>query len=213
MKEWMNRKNITYMVITLMAVIISVILCVDYAVNGRQGLVGRAAGSSSKNVNVTIQTRILKDGLENMGFLVTQEYYFTQVETYTKEKTFLKFLTSSSEFVYSYDGKVYAGVDFSKIDISTEESEKTIHVKLPAAEIQSVSIDRDTFQIYSEKDHLWNELTLEDYNASLEAYEVAALEQAQANGILERADEQARVLVTNFVHGFEEAVDYKVVFD
>ncbi len=213
MNDWKNRKNITYMAVTLVAVVITVILCVDFAVNGSGSIIGKTTGSSSKNTNVIIQTEILQDGLENMGFLVTQEYYFTQVETYTKEKTILKFLTSSSEFVYSYDGKVYAGVDFGKIKVSTDISEKTIHVTLPASEIQSVAIDKDTFRIYSEKEHLWNKLTLEDYNASLEAYEQAALEQAKANGILDRADEQARALVTNFVHGFDEAVDYQVVFD
>ncbi len=213
MKEWMNRKNITYMVITLVAVIITVILCVDFAVNGGGRIGGSSKAASEKNTNVTVQTQILQDGLEDMGFLVTQEYYFTQVETYTKEKTILKFLTSYAEFVYSYDGTVYAGVDFSRIRISTDQTEKTIHVTLPDAELQSVSIDRDTFRIYSEKEHLWNKLTLEDYNASLEAYEKAAEEQALARGVLDQAGQQAEELVTTFIHGFEEAKDYKVVFD
>ncbi len=162
---------------------------------------------------VSVSTETIQSGLENMGFLVTQEYYFTQVEKYTKEKKLFNLINSSSEFMYSYDGAVFAGVDFEKITVTKDDSTKTITVDIPDAEIHTVSIDKDTFQIYSEKEYLWNPLNLDDYNISMDEFEDTAREKALDSGILERADEQARLLVSNFVANFPAASGYEVVYE
>ena len=133
---------------------------------------------------ISVSTDTIQDGLANMGVLVTQEYYFTQVEKYTKEKTFLKFIISSSEFMYSYDGAVMAGVDFEKIKIKTDEDRKIITVDMPDSEIQAVTIDKDTFKIYS----------------------------AIASGILGRSDEQARNLVREFISSLPNTGEYTISF-
>ena len=168
---------------------------------------------SEEKVLVTVSTETIRDGLANMGTLVTQEYYFTQVEKYTKEKTILQFINSSSEFIYSYDGTVTAGIDFEKIEIKKDDNEKKLTVVLPDSEIQTVTIDKDTFKIYSEKDSLWNPLKLEDYNISLSEFEAAAKQKAVDNGILERSDEQAQLLVSNFISNIPTASDYEIVFE
>ena len=122
----------------------------------------------------------------------------------------MKFITSSSEFLYSYDGAVTAGVDFEKIAISKDDDAKTITIDIPDSEIFSVNIDKDTFKIYSEKDSLWNPLKLEDYNTSLAKFEAAAKEKALANGILEKSDAQAKTIIENFVNSLPEASKYQI---
>jgi cbb3-type cytochrome oxidase subunit 3 len=159
---------------------------------------------------VTVETQIIQDGLNDMGFLITQEYYFTQVEKYTKEVKLFYLLPSESEILYSYDGAVYAGVDFTKIEIEKDEEAKTLTVKIPPSEIHDVSIDKSTFKVYSEKDHLWNKMQLSDYNASLLEYEKAAEKKAKENGILDRADEQAEKLVLNFIRNIPDTSEFKV---
>ena len=161
-----------YIGISVVAVIIALILCVDYARNrsaekseATQTVTMKTEKEKRDNVVITVNTDTIQDGLQNMGVLITQEYYFTQVEKYTKEKTILKFITSQSEFTYSYDGSVMAGVDFEKIAITKEEDKKTITVDLPPSEIQAVVIDKDTFKIYSEKDSLSSPLTFSKINA------------------------------------------------
>jgi hypothetical protein len=166
-----------------------------------------------EKVVVTVDVETLQDGLENMGVLVTQEYYFTQVETYTKEKSYLKIFNSTSEFTYSYDGKVTAGVDFEKIKITKDDAKKTISIQLPESEIQSVDIDTNTFKAYSEKDSLWNPIKLEDVNNSMKEFEANAKQKALDSGILERADIQAQSLIVNFVQNFPNASGYQIVFD
>ena len=216
-----RQKLNTYFLISiiLLAVILSAMLCVDFFNKNSQGKdfsnesVSTVVKKDTKErVLITINTKTLQDGLENMGFLITQEYYFTNIERYSKEKTFLKFITTSSEFIYSYDGTVSAGVDFSKISITKNDTNKTLFISIPNSEIKSINIDKNTFKIYSESDSLWNPLKLDDYNASLAEFENAAKSKALANGILVKSDEQAKLLIKNFVQNFPNASDYKVEF-
>ena len=117
-----KNKNKIYLAIIVVAVIVMIILLVDYKKNvpAEPSLSDIAASDNTvkkdtSKVLVTVNTETIREGIANMGTLITQEYYFTQVEKYTKEKTIMKFITSSSEFIYSYDGSVTAGVDFEKI--------------------------------------------------------------------------------------------------
>ena len=214
-----QHRNQIYLGVTIIAVLLTLVLSLDYKIRRdaeRNEAVVTATTIKEKekkdNVVISVSTDTIRDGLANMGFLVTQEYYFTQVEKYTKEKTILKFITSSSEFMYSYDGAVMAGIDFEKIKVKTDEDRKTITVDMPDSEIQTVTIDKDTFKIYSEKDSLWNPLKLEDYNISLVEFENAAKEKAIASGILERSDAQARSLVREFIVSLPNTGEYTVSF-
>ena len=165
-----------------------------------------------EKVLLTTSTETIEDGLRDMGVLITQEYYFTQVEKYTKEKKILNMINSSSEFIYSYDGSVSAGIDFGGITLNKDDENKTITVDIPKSEIQTVNIDTNTFQVYSEKDSIWNPMKLEDFNASLTDFEDAAKQKALDNGILKKSDDHARVLITNFIKNFASVSDYQVDF-
>lgn len=214
-----QHRNQIYIGVTIIASILVLVLCLDFKIRrdterNEAAMTATTIKEKEKKdkVVISVSTDTIQDGLANMGVLVTQEYYFTQVEKYTKEKTFLKFITSSSEFMYSYDGAVMAGVDFEKIKIKTDEDRKIITVDMPDSEIQAVTIDKNTFKIYSEKDSLWNPLKLEDYNISLVEFEDAAKEKAIASGILGRSDEQARNLVREFISSLPNTGEYTISF-
>lgn len=211
-------KNIIYLVIIL-ACLISIIILGRGFISGRNAASANETAASDKKapkreekVLITTSTETVQDGLNNMGILITQEYYFTQVETYAKEKKILSFINTESGFSYSYDGKVTAGVDFEKIGLEKDDKEKVIVVSIPDSAIQSVDIDTDTFKIYSEKESIWNPIKLEDYNMSLTDFEVAARQKALENGILDRSDAQAKNLITNFIRNFSAFSDYKIEF-
>ena len=214
-----QHRNQIYIGVTIIASILVLVLCLDFKIR-RDAERNEAAMTATTikekekkdKVVISVSTDTIQDGLANMGVLITQEYYFTQVEKYTKEKTFLKFITSSSEFMYSYDGAVMAGIDFEKIEIKTDEDRKIITVDMPDSEIQAVTIDKNTFKIYSEKDSLWNPLKLEDYSISLVEFEDAAKEKAIASGILGRSDEQARNLVREFISSLPNTGEYTISF-
>ena len=128
MKNIKNPKDVFYISVITLALIVAIILCVKYTrdMAGRQtaGASAPSLAPKEEKVLVTMNVETIEDGLENMGVLVTQEYYFTQVETYTKEKKILNFINSESGFTYSYDGKVTAGIDFGKITVTRDEETK-----------------------------------------------------------------------------------------
>ena len=219
MKFFRQHRNHLYLGVTVTAIVFALILGLDYGVRRNAEKKETAGTVTAKTelekrdrVLISINTEMIQDGLADMGVLVTQEYYFTQVETYKKEKNIFAIIPSRAEFMYSYDGAVLAGVDFEKIEVETDEDRKIITVKMPQSEIQAVTIDKDTFKIYSEKDSLWNPLKLEDYNVSLVEFENNAREKALASGIFEKSDKQAQKLVCEFIGLLPNTSGYKVAF-
>lgn len=219
MKTLKQHRNHIYIGITIFALVLAAVLILNYAAERKaekaetEETVTTVIEKEKKDkVLISVSTETVQDGLSNMGLLITQEYYFTQVEKYTKEKNIFIVIPSVSEFMYSYDGAVMAGVNFEDIQVRTNEDTKTITVDMPPSEIQAVTIDKDTFRIYSEKESLWNPLKLEDYNISLIEYENAAREKAIAGGILDRSDKQARSLVYEFVKSLPGTSEYTVEF-
>lgn len=212
-------QNRIYLYVSATAILLAVILAVLFAA-GRSAdrtetdrtVTSKTEKEKRDKVLISIGTETIREGLANMGVMITQEYYFTQVETYTKEKNIFLIIPSSSGFTYSYDGAVMAGVDLTQVSVKTDEDKKVITVGMPPSEIQAVTIDKETFRIYSEKDSIWNPLKLEDYNISLVEFEEAAKEKALAGGILERSDAQARNLVRGFIESLPNTSGYTVEF-
>ena len=154
-------------------------------------------------VEKEVSVEEIRSGLNDMGVLVTQEYDFTDVTHYSSIRKFLSIelpITESS-FLASYDGAVTAGVDFRAVDVRRDEDAKTVTVTLPAAEILSVDIDPGSFVLYSEKTGLGNPISAEDFNSALVELEANAREKAVARGLLDRAEENARVLIRGFLEG------------
>lgn len=212
-------QNRIYLYVSATAILLAVILAVLFAA-GRSAdrtetdrtVTSKTEKEKRDKVLISIGTETIREDIANMGVMITQEYYFTQVETYTKEKNIFLIIPSSSGFTYSYDGAVMAGVDLTQVSVKTDEDKKVITVGMPPSEIQAVTIDKETFRIYSEKDSIWNPLKLEDYNISLVEFEEAAKEKALAGGILERSDAQARNLVRGFIESLPNTSGYTVEF-
>jgi hypothetical protein len=163
------------------------------------------------NTKVTTDFSIIQDGLCDMGFLITEEYSFEAIETYTKDKK-IAFLTSEATFSYSYEGVVEAGVNFSDITVDVNEETKEIEITVPKSEIKDISIDEDSFKKFEEEDHLWNRLELEDYNEAQKDFKKRAIEKAEERGVLEKADENAKKVIGNFVEQLVDKSEYSIVY-
>ena len=165
-------------------------------------------------VEKEITAEILRDGLRDMGLLVTEEYYFTDVITFSSiKKVFnMELSVTESSYMAGYDGVVTAGIDFSAAEIRKDDEAGRIIVTLPAAEIIGVDIDPESFVLYDERIRPWNPISAEDYNNSLLQLEQQAREKALGRGILEKADKNARALVKNLISGLVDSSRYTVEF-
>ena len=151
----------------------------------------------------TVVLETVQDGLKAMGELTTEEYAFTEVITYSNLKQFLgiDLPWTETNYIASYDGVIRAGIDFAAVKVVSEQRDDGVHltVTLPKAAIQSTEIDPDSFVLYSEKTGLGNPLSASDFNQSLTELEHDAQKNAVDKGVLERADEQAKLLIERFI--------------
>lgn len=166
-------------------------------------------------VEKEITAAILEDGVRDVGLLVTEEYYFTEVVSASRIKTLWNFPLNFTEsnFVGSYDGVITAGVDLARARVEKDEENRCITVTLPPAAIQNVDIDPDSFRLYSEKAGLGNPLSAEDFNAALIELERSARDKAEARGLLTKADENARSVVRNLVGALVDLNEYTLRFE
>lgn len=156
-----------------------------------------------------ITSEIIRDGLKDMGFLITEEYYFTEVASYSSIKKFLiEWKFTESSFLASYDGVVEAGVDCTRITVEKDDEQKTVSVFVPEAEARPANIDPNSLVVYSEKEGTGNHISIEDYNNSLIELENAAERKAIERGVLDRANANAEKLIRSFVGSLVDLNEY-----
>lgn len=159
-------------------------------------------------------SRIVQLGLENIGQLTTQAGFFTNVQVLEDVQTLWgwNLPLTHSKYIFSYDGTVNAGIDFDKIGISANPVGKTITVTLPEAEIFSIEIDPESLEIYDESKSVFTPLTIEDVNDSLIAVKDEAMSQCIGNGILEKAQNNAKILIESFISKTYDLSEYIVEY-
>ena len=162
--------------------------------------------------DITLSGETIQSGIRDIGKLCTAEYSFTHVETFESQIDLfgLKIPGTKSSYVYSYDGTILAGVDFTKITVEKDDDKKTIQINFPKAEIISTEIDQDSFTLYGEKKGLFNPFEVEDF--ALSQSDMIRIEESRAldNGILNRAEENAEQIVSNFLTGMFDLERYDI---
>ena len=172
-------------------------------------------GPSFVTINTTISADVIQDGLRDMGELATEEYYFKEVVSYSSIKQFLGLnlgLTESS-YLAGYEGVIKAGIDFTEIKVGKDDDNKIITVTLPRTRILSSEIDPDSFELYSEKEGWGNPISVTDYNNSLAELVKKAETSATERGVLEKAGENAQLIIRNFIMTLLGDPSYSVQFE
>lgn len=153
--------------------------------------------------DITLTGETIQSGIRDIGKLCTAEYDFTHVETFESQIDLfgMKIPGTKSSYVYSYDGTILAGVDFTQITVVKDDRNKTIQISFPKAEIISTEIDQDSFTLYGEKKGLFNPFEIEDF--ALSQSDMIRIEEAKAveDGLLTRAEENAEQILRNFLTG------------
>ena len=162
-----------------------------------------------------ISSSMIQEGIRDIGKLVTEEYSFTEVESFTSTKEIegwpIPFTENS--YVYSYDGVINAGIDFTRIEIDKDDEKKRITITLPHAEIISSEIDPNSFRVYNEKQSIFNPSSVTDYNTTLTDLLNNAETRAVEKGILKKAEKNSEDIIENFVRSTYGLTDYKIVVE
>ncbi len=131
--------------------------------------------------------------------LSTTDYIYNSIATaYLEDGQKVKYYVA-------YEGNVKAGINFSKIEVSLDEENKKISIKLPEVEIQDIIVDIESLDFIFTKDK---------YNTQTElqaAYKlcVADLESkvGNENALFVMAKENARLTVEALIAPWIKQVD------
>ena len=145
-----------------------------------------------------ITSETVKAQLNTLSDLVTQEYVYTNAGKWEKDAKWIFGWSrplSNSVIVVTYDGRIIAGIDMSRIQVIVSEDRREVTVSLPASKIVSHEIPQDAIDIVEVKDGLFNKVTLDDYNEFISSQQVVMEQKAINMGLLRQADDAAREAV------------------
>lgn len=166
--------------------------------------------------SIEISGETIRAGMRDIGELATEEYWFTQVQTFDSTKSAQLFNITfdipltHTRFIYSYDGVIKAGIDFTQAEVEKDDLKRLITVKLPKAYILSSEIDYDSFELYDEQNSIFNPISVKDVSDTNREMLRAAEKDAIAKGVLNRADKNAEELVKNFLRGGYDVLQYAI---
>ena len=192
-------KMVGIAVATLIAIIVITIL-VKYKVPFKH---------SSTSLNI---------GFEDVGDLVTQTAFVRVLEDSSdsrKTPIFKKIIPgTTSRLIVSYMIKVEASIDFEKISIkSIDDNSKKIVIQLPHATVHSSLPVPDSFKNHLEQKNPFSDIDATEMNELLKDATEEGKNDAISNGLLEKADENGKVLLESFIRGNKEYKDFTVEFE
>ena len=195
-----NRANKNLLLVLLVVILISITIIAAMLIQTRKN---------------QVESRNIAFGLKDMGELVTQAGYFTNVQssTSTRQLFGMDIPFTTSKYIYSYDGVVKAGLDFSKIEVQVDDANRTVTVLLPEIEILDVNIDNDSLKIYDESQSIFTPLHISDVNEAQIELKEQVRQTAIDNGILEEAEKNARTIISGFLSGTMDLKNYTVTFE
>jgi len=166
------------------------------------------------SVSSLYSSRIVNLRLDNVGELVTQVGYFTNVEVIENNRELwgITIPFTQSKYIFSYDGTIKAGINFEKIIWQVDELSKSILIEMPDIEILSNEINPDSLEVYDESRNIFSPLKLDDMNQSFVELKKESQEKAVANGLFDSAKANAEVLVKGFMSGMFDPNVYAFEF-
>ena len=158
------------------------------------------------------ESKSTKLGFEDIGELVTQSAYVTEVNVQESSRNLfgIEIPFTQSKYIYSYDVTIKAGFDFNKIRYDINDT--TITVTMPQPYISSAYVDPESFKVYHESESIFTPFTLEQNNSALQELEDNAEQNAIDNGIFDNAKSNAEDLLELFFSTQYPSDEYSIEF-
>ena len=136
---------------------------------------------------VRMDTTTVTQQLERCRDLVTAKLEYRGLVTY--EEGDIDFINKKG-FTMIYDADVAASVDLAKAEVTVDG--RDVHIELPHAKLESVSIDPDSLKFYDEKFALFNWQNKTDTAEALKLANKDAESKVDKTSLLKTADKQAK---------------------
>ncbi len=148
-----------------------------------------------------ITSSLIYNKLVSAKELTTLKYHYTNMGHFENQNTFYGYKVpfTSKEFIVSYEGLINAGIDLNKMKVNV--GDKSIEVRIPAAEILSHEIYEDSLKVYDERESIFNRIDIEDYNDFSKDQKSEIEKKAIKKGLLKEADEESKRAVEEILMG------------
>ncbi|MCR4691605.1 MAG: DUF4230 domain-containing protein [Lachnospiraceae bacterium] len=171
-------------VITAITAVIALVFCALF--------LWQRFGNTNKQPAITndyIESRIAQ-----VAKLTTAEMTYRGIISFTEGEIPL---INQKHFNAIYEAKVNVGIDASEIKV--EATDEKVVVRLPKAKvIDEVNVLPDSLRFYDERTSLFNPIDTDDVPQALQKAQEDAKLNANAEGIMQKADEQAKELMQAF---------------
>ena len=158
----------------------------------------------------------MEQALEPVSELITMNYRYKDVGSYTSYKTWFddeKIPFTTDYQLFTYTGTVKLGYDFSKVTYSVDNENKKITVTLPEVEVIANEIDHDSFEVQDEKSSVFNQQSFDDFaSVENELIEKKNAEVLADDEAVEEASQNAELIMKDFLQQNEKFDEYDIVF-
>lgn len=162
-----------------------------------------------------ITSSLIYNKLISAKELTTLKYHYTNMGHFENQNTFYGYKVpfTSKEFIVSYEGLINAGIDLNKMKVDV--GDKSIEVRIPAAEILSHEIYEDSLKVYDERESIFNRIDIEDYNDFSKDQKSEIEKKAIKKGLLKEADEESKRAIEEILMGdtILSKYDIKIIRD
>ena len=162
-----------------------------------------------------ITSSLIYNKLVSAKELTTLKYHYTNMGHFENQNTFYGYKVpfTSKEFIASYEGLINAGIDLNKMKVNV--GDKSIEVRIPAAEILSHEIYEDSLKVYDERESIFNRIDIEDYNDFSKDQKSEIEKKAIKKGLLKEADEESKRAIEEILMGdtILSKYDIKIIRD
>ena len=162
-----------------------------------------------------ITSSLIYNKLVSAKELTTLKYHYTNMGHFENQNTFYGYKVpfTSKEFIVSYEGIINAGIDLNKMNVDV--GDKSIEVRIPAAEILSHEIYEDSLKVYDERESIFNRIDIEDYNDFSKDQKSEIEKKAIKKGLLKEADEESKRAIEEILMGdtILSKYDIKIIRD
>lgn len=156
----------------------------------------------------------IETDIKSVGKLTTIDYHYTYAGTHEDVKTFfetdIELPWTKNSFIAQWGGVVAIGVDLSNVKITVDETNKTIAVSIPQAEIFYHDVDEESFEVLDQKNNIFNPIDVVDKIEFDKKYEKKIYEKVTDNRMIEDAYDNAKNMIENMLGVV--AQDYKINF-
>jgi hypothetical protein len=187
----------------VLGVVIGWVLLSLFSHLARRGLSNRVAGfMTGRSTRIDTSSPAVVDKIRQLSRLETVNYSIDKIVEGNREYSYLPNFLAGDKLLLVARGEVIAGVDLSQLKASNVSVHgDAVEVRLPDPQILSTRIDNEQTRVYSRITGL---LVAADPNLESEvrlAAEQQFTQSALADGVLDKAQQNARASVSVLLYG------------